>query len=122
MPLFQRTAIMDPTLIPLIQSIIIVAGTLGGAWLGIQLSKRKEERQWRRDRCLDAYAEVLTLSFQILERCEDPTEPIKRDPEKAKLLWAKNVELALAFKRTVLLAPTAVHEPSTIWSAIANAW
>jgi hypothetical protein len=55
---------MDPALVPIIQGLITVAGTLGGTWLGIQLSKGKEERQWRRDRCLDAYAEVLTLSAQ----------------------------------------------------------
>jgi hypothetical protein len=88
---------MDATLAPIIQSLITVAGTLGGAWLGIQLSKRKEERQWRRDRCLDAYAEILTLSAQVVERCEEPTGPIKRDPEKDKLLWAKNAELELAY-------------------------
>jgi hypothetical protein len=70
----------------------------------------KEQRQWRRDRCLDAYAEVLTLSSQVLARCEDPSEPIKRDPEKEKLLWAKNAELVLAYQKAVLLAPTAVQE------------
>jgi hypothetical protein len=102
---------MDATLVPIIQSLITVAGTLGGAWLGIQLSRRKEERQWRRDRCLDAYAEILTLSAQVVERCEEPTGPTKRDPDEDKLLWAKNAELELAYKKTVLLAPTAVQEP-----------
>jgi hypothetical protein len=69
---------MDPTLVPIIQGVITVAGTLAGTWLGFQLSKGKEERQWRRDRCLDAYAEVLTLSAQVRDRCEDPSGAITR--------------------------------------------
>ena len=61
---------MDATLVPIFQGLITVAGALGGTWLGVRLSKGREERQWRPDRCLDAYAEVLTLSTQVLERCE----------------------------------------------------
>jgi hypothetical protein len=109
---------MDATLVPIIQGLIAVTATLGGTWLGFQLSKGKEEQRWRRDRCLNAYAEILTLSAQVLERCEDladpeygPREPAKRDPEKRKRLWAKNVELALAHQKTVLLAPIAVRKP-----------
>lgn len=98
------------TLVPIIQGLIAVTGTLGGTWLGIQLGKRKEERHWRRDRCLDAYAEILTLASQLRDQCEDPTGRIACDPEKAKLLWAKNAELALASKKSALLAPIAVQE------------
>jgi hypothetical protein len=101
---------MDPTLVPIIQGLITVAGTLGGTWLGIQLSKGKEERQWRRDRCIDVYAEVLTLSSQVLDRCEDPGDAIKRDTEKEDLLWAKYAELKLASRKSALLAPSAVQE------------
>jgi hypothetical protein len=32
------------------------------------------------------------------------------DPEKEKLLWAKNVELALASEKVALLTPSAVRE------------
>jgi hypothetical protein len=102
---------MDATLVPIIQGLITVAGTLGGTWLGIHLSKGKEQRQWRCDRCLDAYAEVLTLSAQVLDGCQDPSGPTAtRDPEKEKLLWAKNAELRLAYQKTALLAPTTVQE------------
>jgi hypothetical protein len=103
------SATMDATLAPIIQGLT-VAGALGRTWLGVRLSKGREERQWRRDRCLDAYAEVLTLSTQVLEKCEDPTRRTKRDPEKEKLLWAKNAELQVAYQKAVLLAPTAVQE------------
>jgi hypothetical protein len=101
---------MDPTLVPIIQGLITVSGTLGGTWLGIQLSKGKEERQWRRDRCLDAYAEVLTLSAQVLEKCEDPRGRTTRDTEKEKLLWAKQAELVLASRKSAFLAPSAAQE------------
>jgi hypothetical protein len=95
---------------PIISGLISVAGTLGGTWLGFQLSNGKEERRWRRDRCLAAYVEVLTLAAQLRDQCEDPTGRIAGDPEKAKLLWAKNAELALASKKSALLAPSAVQE------------
>lgn len=101
---------MDATLVPIIQGLITVAGTLGGAWLGFWLSKAREERQWRRDRCLDAYAQVLTLSTQVLERCEDPIGRTKCDPEERRLIFVKNVELNLAYEKAVLLAPITVQE------------
>jgi hypothetical protein len=99
---------MDATLTSIIQGLITVAGTLGGTWFGIQLSKGKEERQWRRDPCLNAYAEVLTLSSQVLDRCEDPGDPMKRDAKKKDLLWAKYAELKLASRKSALLAPSSV--------------
>jgi uncharacterized membrane protein len=101
---------MDATLVPIIQGVITVAGTLGGAWLGVQLSKGKEDRQWRRDRCLDTYAEVLTLSSQLIHLLEDPTGKTTCDPDKAKLIWAKVGELHLASKRAALLAPSEVEK------------
>ena len=101
---------MDTTLVPIIQGLITVAGTLGGTWLGVWLGKGREERQWRRNRCLDAYAEILTLSAQLLERCEDPTGRTKCDPEKRELILAKNMELQLAYQKAVLLAPPSVQE------------
>lgn len=102
--------VMGSNSIPIIAVLISVAGTLGVTWLGFQLSKGKEERQWRRDRCLSAYAEVLTLASQLREQCEDPTGRTASDPQKAKLLWSKNMELALASKKSAMLAPAAVQE------------
>ena len=32
---------------------------LFGTWLGSRLTRAKDEQQWRRDRCLEAYADVL---------------------------------------------------------------
>lgn len=101
---------METTFVPVIQGLITVAGTLGGTWLGTQLSKGREERQWRRDRCLTAYAEVLTLAHQVCDSCEDPSGSVVRDPEKQKLLWAKYAELALASQKSALIAPSAVQE------------
>jgi hypothetical protein len=101
---------MDPALVPIIQGLITVGGTLGGTWLGFQLSKGKEERQWRRNRCLDIYAEVLTLADQVLHQCEDPSSPRKHDPEKEKLLWAKQAELMVAARKSELLSSIAVQD------------
>jgi hypothetical protein len=43
----------------IIQNIISVLGTLSGIWLGSTLTRSKEDRQWRRDRCLEAYTDVM---------------------------------------------------------------
>ena len=55
-----------------ILALIGVGGTLGGAlgggWLAWWLRQNTEERQWRRQHCLDAYSDVLSacelLSFE----------------------------------------------------------
>jgi hypothetical protein len=89
----------------LIQNIISVLGTLGGIWLGSRLSRSKEDRQWRRDRCLEAYTDVL-LGCEIvtteatklyLELCDRTTQ--------LELLSEKTLELHRATDRIRLLAP-----------------
>jgi hypothetical protein len=41
--------------------MLSVAGTLSGVWLGSHLTRGNEDRKWRRDRCLEAYSELLRV-------------------------------------------------------------
>lgn len=42
-------------------AMVGVAGTLSGVWLGSHLTRGNEDRKWRRDRCLEAYSELLRV-------------------------------------------------------------
>jgi hypothetical protein len=89
----------------IIQTIIPVLSTLAGIWLGSILTRSKEDRQWRRDRCLEAYTDVMRGCEVItneatklyLELC-DPTTQLE-------LLFEKALELHRATQRIMLLAP-----------------
>jgi hypothetical protein len=53
------------SIIPIIASIIAVGGVLMGTWFGARLMRGKEERQWRRDRCLEIYTDFI-LACEIV--------------------------------------------------------
>jgi hypothetical protein len=59
---------MAPIIAPIIQTIISVAAALFGIWLGTRLSRSKDERQWRRDRCLEAYTDILRTCSIMLDQ------------------------------------------------------
>lgn len=45
-----------------LHDILLAGGTIGGALAGGWLTRASSNRQWRRDRCLEAYADVLRTS------------------------------------------------------------
>jgi hypothetical protein len=50
----------QPLLLVLI-AILGITGTLGGVWLGSRLTRRNEDRKWRREHALEAYSNFLRL-------------------------------------------------------------
>jgi len=48
-----------PEALPILLALIAVVGSLGGVWLGRYLERDNEALNWRRDRCLEAYTDVL---------------------------------------------------------------
>jgi hypothetical protein len=46
-------------ILPVLSVVGTLSGTLIGTWLGSRLTRSTAERQWRRDRCLEAYTDVL---------------------------------------------------------------
>jgi hypothetical protein len=50
----------------LILQILALAGARGGVWLGSHLTRGNEDRKWRRDHCLEAYADVLRTCHVVV--------------------------------------------------------
>jgi hypothetical protein len=98
---------------------MLVCGPLFGIWLGNFLARSKEERQWRRDRSLEAYADVMRLSDSVvteahrlyLELAEDHTTQLQQLSEKTS-------ELHHAAYRAALLAP--IEIAATIHALVAH--
>lgn len=89
-------------------------GTLGGAWLGVQLSRDKEERQWRRDRSLDAYTDLLRAS-EIVREAASKLYSARFDDNslgsQLRILQERCSELQRVADRASLLAPDEMQEP-----------
>ena len=56
----------ETSIIAIILSLIAVGGTLGGTWLGRMLERSNESRKWRRERCLEAYTEILNSCDRVI--------------------------------------------------------
>jgi hypothetical protein len=103
----------------ILQTVMLVCGPLLGIWLGNLLARSKEERQWRRDRSLEAYADVMRISDSVvteahrlyLELAEDRTAQLQQLSEKTS-------ELHHAAYRAALLAP--IEIAATIHALVAH--
>lgn len=88
----------------IIQTIMLGCGPLFGIWLGSWLTRGNQERQWRRDRCLEAYTDVMRACEIVhteatrlyLEFSDDPTIQLQ-------VLSEKTSELHRAIQRAALL-------------------
>ena len=100
-------------------AILGVGGTLLGTWLGSWLTRANQERQWWRDRSLEAYADVMRISDSVvteahrlyLELAEDRTTQLQQLSERTS-------ELHHAAYRAALLAPIAIA--ATIHALVAH--
>ena len=98
---------------------MLVCGPLFGIWLGNFLARSREERQWRRDRSLDAYADVMRISDAVvteahrlyIELAEDRTTQLETLSEKTS-------ELHHVAYRAALLAP--IEIAPTIHALVAH--
>ena len=104
---------------PIIQTLISVVAALFGIWLGTRLSRRKDQQQWRRDRCLEAYSDVLRACSIMMDQGmidwirneQGVRRTVATDIENHMGLVAKNSRsMYSALDRVNLLAPTEVHK------------
>jgi hypothetical protein len=104
---------------PIIQTLISVAAALFGIWLGTRLSRKKDQQQWRRDRCLEAYTDVLRACSVMLDygmvdwikQAEGADRLVERDLESHIDLVTKNSRnLYHTLDRVSLLAPIEVYK------------
>jgi hypothetical protein len=55
------TAPMNQILLVLITAVVTGAVSISGIWLGSRLTRQNESQKWRRDRCLEAYSELVRV-------------------------------------------------------------
>ena len=85
---------------------MLVCGPLFGTWLGNYLARAKEERQWRRDRSLEAYTDVMRASdIVITEAGRLYLEIVDDRTTQLQTLSEKTSELHHVAHRAALLAP-----------------
>jgi|SRR5271166_5493471 len=92
-------------MVSLIQTIMLACGPLFGIWLGSRLTRAREDREWRRDRCLETYTDILaacesvtTEAHRLYLELADPTDQLG-------ILVEKIAALHRATQRAALLAP-----------------
>ena len=52
---------MNQILLVLITAVVTGAVSISGIWLGSRLTRQNESQKWRRDRCLEAYSELVRV-------------------------------------------------------------
>jgi hypothetical protein len=103
-------------------AILGVTGTLSGVWLGNRLTRRNEDRKWRRDRCLEAYSELVRVVELLLHECDLTYVGQKCGTEEhtkqADLAYRKMAEMNRIALGMQLVAPRAVKEK--MWELTAH--
>jgi len=89
----------------IINTIMLVSGPLAGVWLNSYLTRSKDERQWRRDRGLEVYTDILQASDTVmLEANRAYLEVPESTQEQLEVLSQKTAEFHHVVHRAALLA------------------
>jgi hypothetical protein len=91
--------------------ISTLISTLAGVWLTQWLTRDREKRQWRRDRCLDAYVDLLQGSHDVINAANQLYLEESDEFGKRQIVIEKLAELHRAQNRVMLLAPTKFEQP-----------
>jgi hypothetical protein len=93
-----------------VRDILLVAGPLAGIWLSSWLTRAREVRQWRRDRCLEAYADVLRTNEAVVDKATTLYLEESDIVAKRQDLIEQITEFHRATQRALLLAPIEMEE------------
>src|SRR5208282_2490402 len=93
-----------------VYDILLVAGPLAGVWLSNWLTQAREVRQWRRDRCLEAYAEVLRTNEAVVDKATRLYLEESDIVAKRQDLIEQIAEFHRATQKALLLAPIEMEE------------
>jgi hypothetical protein len=99
-----------------------------GAWLGTRLMRGKEERQWRRDRCLELYTDFILACDSVAEQADvvvrHTTDSMKLVSD-IELLLEKVKEMSRVCTTALLIVPRemidSIHEIHKQCGIIGNA-
>jgi Kef-type K+ transport system membrane component KefB len=95
-------------------ALIAVCGTLGGVWLGSRLTRRNEDRKWRRDHALEVYSEFLSAVETVISEAGMAygapcgTEEHTR---RREAVMDKVADMHRLSSRLILLSPDALEAP-----------
>ena len=56
---------MNQLIVILVTALVTGVVSVSSLWLGIHLTRKNEDRKWRRDRALEAYADILKASAAV---------------------------------------------------------
>lgn len=107
---------MNETPIIIFLSLLVtVGGTLGGIWLGHRLERSNEMRNWRRERCLEAYTKVFTSCDVVVSEANkayyDTDEFASLAHNKqCEVVLEKVAEMYRTVDQTVLVGSQEVYE------------
>jgi hypothetical protein len=105
---------MNQLVIVLITALVTGVVSVSGIWLGSRLTRRNEDRKWRRDHALEAYAEFIQATEAVISESAKAWLIKCGTEEKAKqsaVVYDKLVEMYRAGNRIVLLSSNAVQKP-----------
>jgi hypothetical protein len=94
----------------MVHDILLVAGPLAGIWLSNWLTRAREVRQWRRDHCLEAYADVLRTTEAVVDKATRLYLEEADIVAKRQDLIEQIAEFHRATQRALLLAPVEMEE------------
>ena len=93
---------------------LAIFGTLFGVWLGSFLARGNEDRQWRRDRCLEAYTDLLRACDIVADEVSEARETKRGSLKHATqngLIANKVGEMYRLSDRVALLGSDGIQEP-----------
>jgi hypothetical protein len=93
-----------------VNGILLVAGPLAGILLSNWLTRAREVRQWRRDRCLEAYADVLRTNEAVVDKATTLYLEESDIVAKRQDLIEQIAEFHRATQRALLLEPIEMEE------------
>jgi hypothetical protein len=97
----------------ILTTVLTLLGSLAGVWLGTRLARDNEARNWRRDRCLEAYTDVLRACDEVRFLAE-AVRVIDLDdaarPAQSNLVLEKVAEMYRAADRAALLGPNEIQK------------
>jgi hypothetical protein len=104
---------VNQILLVLITALVTGVVSITGIWFGSRLTRKSEDRKWRRDHALEAYTELIAAIDIVIFECDRIYVGVKcgttEHNEQAELVLEKLAEMDRIAKRVFLLAPSAVN-------------
>jgi len=105
---------MNQLLLVLITALVTSVVSISGIWFGSRLTRVAEDRKWRRDRVVEAYAEFLSavdVAIAVAGNAYGARYGSDEHAEQCRLVLEKVAEMHRLSGRIILLSSDAVEAP-----------